>query len=294
MNKNKSYAESDKEDSDKEEKRSGLSTQPLSETPPLRIPAEVPAVEEEEEESDVEEVLPQDPLACNDAITVERIPAEKAKPIVKPAPAIVVNDTKKLVEIASKSTNSVQGKKEPTLVIIDTNSILSGRGPIPMHTNTKPNAISSSNYQTVLPMALPAQGMYPPNMRATITPIPVNAASLTPQPQPKLSPATITPAMTTPLLPTLTDDMFVVEAPSFIVPYVYEKPPVKDFKDFVKDIQTQIDACRKALEEEEKKAEKDEDDSGKSDEDEKEDVKEEKIKKEVSDKYYVWTILFSN
>lgn len=35
------------------------------------------------------------------------------------------------------------------------------------------------------------------------------------------------------ILPTLTDDMFVVEAPSFVVPYVYEKPPIVPFKDFV-------------------------------------------------------------
>ena len=32
--------------------------------------------------------------------------------------------------------------------------------------------------------------------------------------------------------PNLTDDTYVVEAPSFIVPYVYEKPPLETFKDF--------------------------------------------------------------
>merc|ERR1712241_336585 len=32
--------------------------------------------------------------------------------------------------------------------------------------------------------------------------------------------------------PNLTDDTFVVEAPSFIVPYVYEKPPKETIKDF--------------------------------------------------------------
>merc|ERR1712107_221388 len=38
--------------------------------------------------------------------------------------------------------------------------------------------------------------------------------------------------------PNLTDDTFVVEAPSFIVPYVYEKPPkgIKDFKESIDKI----------------------------------------------------------
>lgn len=38
------------------------------------------------------------------------------------------------------------------------------------------------------------------------------------------------------LLPNLTDDMFVLEAPSFIVPYIYEKPPSTSLKAIVLDI----------------------------------------------------------
>lgn len=38
------------------------------------------------------------------------------------------------------------------------------------------------------------------------------------------------------LLPNLTDDMFVLEAPSFIVPYIYEKPPTSSLKTIVQDI----------------------------------------------------------
>lgn len=38
------------------------------------------------------------------------------------------------------------------------------------------------------------------------------------------------------LLPNLTDDMFVLEAPSFIVPYIYEKPPSTTLKSIVTDI----------------------------------------------------------
>ncbi|XP_049819859.1 MOG interacting and ectopic P-granules protein 1 isoform X3 [Aethina tumida] len=193
------------------------------------------------EESDIEEVTPQDPLAVSDAVTIERIPMKKT-----PSSTIVVKDTKRLVEIAAKSSNT-SSKKEPTLVIIDTNSILSGRGAVPV--NNKPT-ISTSAYTPVLPMALPAQGMYPANMRATITPIPsTNNVS-------KSSPVSSIPAVSTPLLPTLTDDMYVVEAPSFIVPYVYEKPPVKDFKEFLSDYMKLIQQQIKEEEEEERKKNK--------------------------------------
>lgn len=40
------------------------------------------------------------------------------------------------------------------------------------------------------------------------------------------------------LLPGLTDDMFVLEAPSFIVPYIYEKPPNDNIREVVKAIET--------------------------------------------------------
>lgn len=38
------------------------------------------------------------------------------------------------------------------------------------------------------------------------------------------------------LLPNLTDDMFVLEAPSFIVPYIYEKPPTTSLRSIVNEI----------------------------------------------------------
>lgn len=39
------------------------------------------------------------------------------------------------------------------------------------------------------------------------------------------------------LLPGLTDDMFVLEAPSFIVPYIYEKPPNDNIREVIKAIE---------------------------------------------------------
>merc|ERR1712079_312680 len=58
--------------------------------------------------------------------------------------------------------------------------------------------------------------------------------------------------------PNLTDDTIVIEAPSFIVPYVYEKPPREAFQDFKADIKKLMAEIKEKLEKEEKeKAEKD-------------------------------------
>lgn len=54
------------------------------------------------------------------------------------------------------------------------------------------------------------------------------------------------------LLPNLTDDMFVLEAPSFIVPYIYEKPPTTSLREIVVDIGKTISPDKKR--EHEKKA----------------------------------------
>lgn len=121
-------------------------------------------------------------------------------------------------------------------------------------------------------------------MRATITPIPVVAptASQTVVQSSKQPPV--------PLLPTLTDDMFVVEAPSFIVPYVYEKPPIKELKAFIVQMKKELEEERKKEEEEEKKKEKDadekKDDNGDEEETSKEEGEEDKetgIKKVVQE-----------
>lgn len=46
------------------------------------------------------------------------------------------------------------------------------------------------------------------------------------------------------LLPALTDDMFVLEAPSFIVPYIYEKPPSENLRQIVDEMKKELDALK--------------------------------------------------
>ncbi|GBP93803.1 MOG interacting and ectopic P-granules protein 1, partial [Eumeta japonica] len=222
-----------------------------------------------DEESDIEEVTMEDPLNQFQ---------NKNKPIV-------VNDTKELVEMASKQIKTNQGnsqKKEPTVVIIDTNSILSGKGPLPLQ---------NKNSVATLP-AMSTQNLYQSIAARGTTVTPVSGKQLT---NSATQSATITQQPL--ILPSLTDDMFVVEAPSFIVPYVYEKPSIKPFREFVDMLGKEIEEI-KAKEEKERlekeKIEKEKRDKERRErgeyieeeiekEKEKEEVKEEEEVKEVKD-----------
>ncbi|KAK9496843.1 hypothetical protein O3M35_012933 [Rhynocoris fuscipes] len=187
-------------------------------------------------DDDVEEVIPTDPLAD-----------DRKKITQGKKTTIVVNDTKKLVEIASGSKQARGTKKEPTLVIIDTNSILSGKGAVPVsHTGLPQMTVTSSTR--------PGFSMLPVGGSSNFQQKSVKAPSLVPQQQqPQQSMPSQQPQQPKPIiLPSLTDDMYVVEAPSFIVPYVYEKPPVTPLKEFVNDMEKVI----KEQEKEEKKKRK--------------------------------------
>jgi len=66
--------------------------------------------------------------------------------------------------------------------------------------------------------------------------------------------------------PNLTDDTFVVEAPSFIVPYVYEKPPKETFSAFKASIETLTKNLKKKVDITDDDNEKDEKENDKSSE----------------------------
>merc|ERR1712130_292211 len=83
--------------------------------------------------------------------------------------------------------------------------------------------------------------------------------------------------------PNLTDDTFVVEAPSFIVPYVYEKPPREAIRDFKESIEKEIEDRKKAKAK--KKADGEEVSEDEEEKEKKEDKKDdEKEKEEDKDK----------
>lgn len=245
---------------------------------------------EKEEDPDIEEITPEDPLA--DPLSTDHFRDDKENNKTRSArkTTIVVNDTKRLVEIATGTKGVKGGKKEPTLVIIDTNSILSGRGPVPVSQGPHPSsqtspvpaaaspsvpAASSSGY-SILPVAVPAQGMYPSHSSMRMSSSVVQPPPSVPKPPQ--------------ILPTLTDDMYVVEAPSFIVPYVYEKPPIKPLKEFVEKLGKEIEEMKEKEErerqekEEKEKNEKEPEEENKAKERDMEGDKEDVIDQKESNK----------
>lgn len=161
----------------------------------------------------------------------------KSPMVTKP---IVVNDTKKLVEIAA-GTKQKSNKKEPTLVIIDTN-ILSGRSSLPHAVSVQSNAQNNAVNVSQTSKAIQNSFNRVQQSQATIKPF-----ILTTTPTPVVAPPNVPKPPI--ILPTLTDDMFVVEAPSFIVPYVYEKPPKKPLKEFVEKIEDKIKDSKSEVDE---------------------------------------------
>lgn len=166
--------------------------------------------------------------------------------------------------------------KDPTLIIIDTNnrnSVTSGVA----HSTVQ--ALNKQNV-SVLPVGLPAQGVYPMNMQASITPVSSqNSSKIATGISSALPNATAaSPLINAPVLTSLTDDMFVLEAPSFIVPYIYEKPPSQDLRQIVEKISVELEEQRKKSKEAEKEAKTD--DKVKHDGKESEEDKEDESKSE--------------
>lgn len=154
--------------------------------------------------------------------------------------------------LESQQLNQTSNKsKEPTLVIIDTNTILS-RG-----TSANVQQLNKQNV-SVLPVGgVPAQGNYSIDSRASITPVPNNSQIM------DVSSTTLA-GLNTPVLTALTDDMFVLEAPSFIVPYIYEKPPSEELKEIVTKMGAEIEE-RKKLEDKEEKSDPEQNETAKED-----------------------------
>ncbi|XP_037050825.1 uncharacterized protein LOC119084836 isoform X2 [Bradysia coprophila] len=195
---------------------------------------------------DVEEVN-QDPLSQS--------VAKKPKIAAPPSLGITIQDARSLApdplstigtsfqQQFIQAQGNTNAKKEPTLVIIDTNQIMA-RGGVQQAAATAAavQSLQSQNF-SVHPVGVPAQGVYPTNSRASITPIVQKSP-----PKPTTAPL---------LLPALTDDMFVLEAPSFIVPYIYEKPPSDNLRDIIDKVGKELAEQRKREEEAEEKEAKD-------------------------------------
>ena len=202
-----------------------------------------------DDDSDIQEVEPEDPLG---GATISITKSTKSNSGKKPS-VVTIDDLKTLQRLATSAKKNVDDEKKEKLTIIDTQAILAGKmGSGVSITPAKPR--SSLNI-TSLGLTLGSGVTIKPNT-----------------PKPLTSSVTITSTSTTTLSsspaqkeesydPNLTDDTFVVEAPSFIVPYVYEKPPkegIKDFKASIEKLQKEADEKEKEEKEKEKKVKEEE------------------------------------
>lgn len=176
-----------------------------------------PIVNKPDYDDDIEEII-EDPLDCS----------QQAKRI-------------KLSDTSIDLTNKSQEKsKEPSLVIIDTESIMQKRSSLGQGQSSYLTA-NQSNSLSRLSSGATGNSVLNPFAQAAAA---SNSSNL---------------------LPNLTDDMFVLEAPSFIVPYIYEKPPPKDLKDVINTLGAEIEEQKRLAKERKLREEGDDSEDNESD-----------------------------
>lgn len=182
-------------------------------------------------DQDIEEVT-EDPLAQPAAKKPKINSSSSMNITIQDARSLAVDPLATSYQHQFKQSND-GFKKEPTLVLIDTNSIMNRANAASVQ------ALQNQNI-TVHPVSGNHQStnIYPTNIRASITPVMPNMNNIKVTNSHNITNSQL--PTVTPLLPALTDDMFVLEAPSFIVPYIYEKPPGDNLRDIVETIRKEL------------------------------------------------------
>lgn len=231
---------------------------------------EVEEIQDDDGDSDIMEVDAEDPLASG---ATDHAPSGGPN-------VVTIDDLKTIQRLASSASkkNSERdggpsgksgGEGDANVVMIDTNSILAGKATsgvtiTPANPRSSHGSHSSSDLSGLsLPSGVTISQTSKsagPEINSSSSSSGNSATAFAPDKKGQLND------------PNLTDDTFVVEAPSFIVPYVYEKPPKETFDAFKEDIQKL--AQEKAKEEKKKK-----EDDKKGDEDE-EDIVEVPLEKD--------------
>ncbi|XP_071743395.1 MOG interacting and ectopic P-granules protein 1 isoform X2 [Lepeophtheirus salmonis] len=183
-------------------------------------------VEEIKDDSDIMEVEEEeDPLGLGSDKKTTPLMMKKpsgTSPLASgPKKVVTIDDVKVLHKIAaSNRKESAAAAAKNNVVLIDTDSILAGKSGV-----------------TITPASRPKTNSLP-NLPAGVT---ISHAPKVGHNASSSSSITKKPELND---PNLTDDTFVVEAPSFIVPYVYEKPPKETFSAFWEDIKKLQDKIR--------------------------------------------------
>merc|ERR1711874_171446 len=211
---------------------------------------EIEEVEEiKDDDSDIQEVEAEDPLGGDGSVTITPKNSQK-KPNV-----VTIDDLKTLQKLATSAKQSKDKEKAESIGVLDTQSIIAGKmGSGVSITPAKPKASSGLNIGSG-GLTLGSGVTIRPNKPAgptTTTGVSITPVDKTNTATPSSSTSTTSSTSQSNVDPNLTDDTFVVEAPSFIVPYVYEKPPKEAIRDFKESIDEIVE--KKKKEKEKKKA----------------------------------------
>merc|ERR1719330_1583336 len=203
-----------------------------------------------DDDSDIQEVEAEDPLGNEDPFA-----SSKSKSPTKDKPNVVtIDDLRTLQKLATSAKQSLDSQKKESLTIIDTNSILAGKmGSGVSITPARPRPESSLNI-TPAGLNLGSGVTIKPNTPGSnlkgVSVMPVGRNGASPSPSVGSNKSSDEKGSGSGFGynakgeltdPNLTDDTYVVEAPSFIVPYVYEKPPLETFQQFKKSIEKMIE-----------------------------------------------------
>uniref|UniRef100_A0A182WBR5 MOG interacting and ectopic P-granules protein 1 n=1 Tax=Anopheles minimus TaxID=112268 RepID=A0A182WBR5_9DIPT len=219
------------------------------------------SMDDEDDDDDIEEII-DDPLSLNTARNLT-MGGRSSIGGFQGGAANFKNQGQKSLLMNSPGVGGTGVSKEPTLVLIDTNTMMNNGGSqrtsnlgvtaSPNVNSNAANLLAKASNAGILANAnaspggqfnsrslLNSSGMANATSGVGI----VNQVGMMGK---TTTAAGLAPV--TPLLPALTDDMFVLEAPSFIVPYIYEKPPVDNLRDIVDELEVNIKEIRKKLEE---------------------------------------------
>jgi len=257
---------------------------------------EIEEVEEiKDDDSDIQEIEAEDPLGGESSLTITPKNATAKKPNV-----VTIDDLKTLQRLATSAKQSVDKAKSDNLMIIDTQSIIAGKmgsgvsitpaKPKSQATPTTPSGLNISPAGLTLGSGVTIKPNKPSTPGTAASPASsVGSSSTSATPSIEKTESKSSSALSD---PNLTDDTFVVEAPSFIVPYVYEKPPREAIRDFKEAIEKEIEDRKKAKAKRKADGEEVSEDEEEKDEDKEKDKDKEKEddKDKPKDPYFTSTL----
>ena len=213
---------------------------------------DVEEVKDSSSDSDIMEVDAEDSIEALTTSNSSKVMEDKFKGNLSKSGktnVVTIDDMRTLKALADSAKTSKQAQSDKTCAtLLEANRILSGRQSsgvtITPAVRSLPPGLTISQSRTGHPLSTTNGGKLPLPAGISVSPASQVSSHFNTSPPNKIAGQLDDP--------NLTDDTFVVEAPSFIVPYVYEKPPKETIKDFKLSVEKLEEDLNKKTEQEEK------------------------------------------